>query len=144
MNFDLLTGQIVSAGGDIKITVTRPPGILSGRNRQDWSVRVEAVNGGLMDSGGQETVTYSAPESGYEPSDTFMFSTNAPYKWFEEFNQGFFLMSRNGQVYSKLGLSFRINRTPDDFMYVTFGGVANANHSRNWEGDANTMQSVGQ
>ncbi len=144
MNFDLLTGKIIPAGGDIKITVTRPSGILSGRSRQDWSVRVEAVDGGLMDSGGQEAVTYAAPEGGYEPSSTFIFSTNAPYKWFEEFNQGFFLMSRNGQVYSKLGLSFRINRTPDDFMYVTFGGIANTNGSRNWEGDPNTMKATGQ
>jgi hypothetical protein len=88
---------------------------------------------------------YWAPGNGYQSSFEFnMSSNNVPYKWFEEFNQGFFLMSRNGQVYSKLGLSFRINRTPDDFMYVTFGGVANMNNSRNWEGDANTMQSVGQ
>jgi hypothetical protein len=65
-----------------------------------------------------------------------MFSTNAPYKWFEEFNQGFFLVSRNGQVYSKLGLSFRISRTLDDFMYVTFSGVASTNGSRNWEATA--------
>jgi hypothetical protein len=143
MNFDLLTGKIVPAGGDIKVTVNRPAGDVSARNRQDWSVQVEVVNGGLMDSGGQEAVTYAAPESGYEPSDTLKFSA-AERTWSEMFNRGFFVQSRNGQVYSKLGISFRINSAPDDFMYVTFGGVANANHSRNWEGDANTMQSVGQ
>jgi hypothetical protein len=144
MNFDLLTGKIVPDGGDIKLTVSRSPGVISGRNRLDWSVQVEAVDGGVMDSGGQEAVTYAAPESGYEHSMTFMFSTNAPYKWFEEFNQGFFVMSRNGKVYSKLGLSFRINRMPDDSIYITFGGIASADGSRNWEGDANTMKAIGQ
>jgi hypothetical protein len=144
INFDLLAGKIVPAGGDIKLTVSRSPGIMSGRNRLAWSVRVEAVNGGVMDSGGQEAVTCAAPADGYEQSMAFMFSTNAPDKWFEEFNQGFFVTSRNGQVYGKLGLSFRINRMPDDFMYITFSGIASTNGSRNWEGDANTMQSIGQ
>jgi len=140
--FDLLAGKIVSAGGDIKLTVNRSPGVISGRNRLDWSVQVEAVDGGVMDSGGQEAVTYAAPESGYEPNMAFVFSTNPSHKWFEEFNQGFFVMSRNGQIYSKLGLSFRINENPDDFMYITLGGVASTNGSRNWEGDPNTMNAV--
>ena len=133
INFDLLTGQIVPVGGDIKLTVNRSPGVMSGRNRLDWSVQVEAVDGGVMESGGQDAITFSAPESGYQPSDTLTFSTNAPYKWYGLFNQGFFVMSRNGQVYSKFGLSFRINENPDDFMYVTLSGVASTNGSRNWE-----------
>lgn len=133
ISFDLLTGKTVPTGGDIVLTVTRSPGSISRHNRPDWSVQVAAVNGGVMDSGGQEAVTYSAPDSGYQPSMTFIFSTNAPYKWFGEFNQGFFVMSRNGQVYSKLGLSFRINEEPNGFMYITFVGVANTNSSRNWE-----------
>ncbi len=139
MNFDLLTGNIVSTGGDIKITVSRSAGILSGRNPLDWSVRVEAVDGGLMDANGQEAVTYTAPASGYQPGETFAFSTNAPYKWYGAFDRGFFLTSRNGQIYSKVGMSFGINAKPDDLMYINFGGVANANSSRNWEGDPNTM-----
>lgn len=80
-------------------------------------------------------MTYAAPESGYQPSMTFMFSTNAPYKWFGGFSQGFFVTSRNGQVYSKVRLSFNINDVPDGLMSVTFRGAANANSSRNWEGD---------
>jgi hypothetical protein len=144
INFDLLAGKIVPSGGDIQLTVNRAAGIISGRNRLDWSVQVAAVNGGVMDSGGQEAVTYAAPDNGYEPNMDFMFSTNAPYKWFEEFNQGFFVQSRGGQVYSKLGLSFRINRTTNDFMYITLSGVASTNGSRNWEGDGNTMKAIGQ
>ena len=73
MNFDLLTGQIVPAGGDIKLTVSRSPGAISGRNRLDWSVQIEAVNGGVMDSSGQEAVTYAAPDSGYAPEHDLYF-----------------------------------------------------------------------
>lgn len=140
LSFDLLAGKIVPSGGDLKLTVNRASGVMSGRNRLDWSVEVEAVDGGVMDSGGQEAVTYAAPESGYAPSNTFTFSTNAPAKWSGGFNQGFFVMSRHGQVYGKVGLSFRINESPDDFMYITLGGVASTNGSRNWEGDPNTMK----
>jgi hypothetical protein len=144
INFDLLTGKVVPTGGDVKITVNRAPGVISGRNRLDWSVQVEAVDGGLMDSGGQDRVVYAAPDNGYQPSMTLVFSTTAPNKWAGGFTQGLFLTSRNGQVYSKLGLSFDINDAPDGFMSITFGGAANANGSRNWEGDSNTMQAAGQ
>lgn len=134
INFDLLTGKIVPAGGDIKLTVNRSPGVMSGRNRLDWSVQLEAVDGGVMDTSGQEGITYAAPQDGYQPSMIFAFSTNTPtHKWAGGFNQGLFFQSRNRQVYSKLGLGFEINIAPDDFMYVTFSGVANTNGSRNWE-----------
>jgi len=138
--FDLLAGQIVPGGGDLKITVSRAPGIMSGRNPLDWSLRIEAVDGGLMDSSGRELVTYEAPETGYQPSEIFTFSTNAPNKWFEGFDQGFFVMSRSRQVFTKLGFSFTINYDPEDYMYLSFRGLASTNGSRNWEGDPNTLK----
>jgi hypothetical protein len=138
--FDLLAGQIVPGGGDLKITVSRAPGVISGRNPLDWSLRIEAVDGGLIDSSGREPVTYEAPETGYQPAETFTFSTSAPNKWFEGFDQGFFVMSRNRQVFTKLGLSFTINYDPDGFMYLSFRGLASTNGSRNWEGDPNTLK----
>jgi hypothetical protein len=142
MVFDLLAGTCVSDGGDVKITVVRPPGVISQRNKQDWSVEIEAVDGGLMDSQGTERITYFAPATGYQPSYTIaMTATNIwPHNWFDSFNQGFYVKSRNGQVYSKLGMSFRLNNNPDDPMYIRFGGVANTNGSLNWEGDPNTYK----
>ena len=143
--FDLLTGKIVPTGGDLKITVIRPPGVVSLRSRQDWSLQIESVEGGLIETSiGEARVTYAAPESGYQPTDAFLFSTNAPHKWFGGFDQMFFISSRSGQVYSKVFLSFNMNRNPDDPMSLSLRGVANANNSRNLEGDANTMQSAGQ
>jgi hypothetical protein len=88
-----------------------------------------------MDSGGQERTTYWAPEEGYQRSITIGFSTNA---WNGAFNRGFFVMSRNGQVYSKMSLSVMINENPEDLIYIKIGGVANTNGSRNWEGAPNT------
>src|SRR5579859_3458441 len=140
MNFDLLTGQIVQSGGDLRITVNRPPGVISGRNELDWSVQIEAVAGGLIDAAGQERVTYLAPESGYQPSVNVSASTNG--HGVELIQQGLFVRSRNGQVYSKVGISFRINSEPDGLMYINFSGIANANGSRNWEGDPNTMNAA--
>ena len=88
-----------------------------------------------------ETVSYAAPDSGYQQNMTFNFSTNSPFKWAGGFNQALFFTSRNGQVFGKVDFSFRINENPDDFMYVKFSGVANANGSRNWEGAPNTLNS---
>jgi hypothetical protein len=134
INFDLVAGKIVPSGGDIKITVNRPAGEISERNRQDWGFEIEAVGGGLMESGADVVVTYAAPESGYAPSDTLTASNNR--HGVELIQQSFFVKSRNGQVYSKLALSFDINSAPDDYMDITFNGVANTNGSRNWEATA--------
>jgi hypothetical protein len=139
--FDLLAGKIVPEGGDIKITVGRPAGVVSGSNPQDWSLKIEVVNGGLMDSSGQEAVTYAAPDSGYQASETFTMSTSSN-TWYQAVHPGFFFTSRNGQVYGKLGVSFHINSEPDGLMTVSFGGVANTNGSRNLEGDPDTMNAA--
>ncbi len=127
LHFDLMAGKVVSSGGDLSLKVTRSAGVISGRNRLDWSVRVEAVGGGVMKYSEQEALILLAPESGYNSNEDLFFSTNAPFKWFGGFNQGFFLMSRNGQVYSKLGLTFRINDDPSGFIYITIIGAAKTN-----------------
>ncbi len=132
MSFDLLRGQIVEAGGDLKITVNRPQGIISGQNRMDWGVQIEAIAGGLIDAAGQEGITYAAPESGYQPISTLSASTNGHGA--ELIQEGYFVQSRDGQVYSKIDISVRINRDPDGLMSIDFSGVANTNASRNWEG----------
>lgn len=135
VNIDLLAGKIVPSGGDLKITVTRPPGVVALSNRQDWSVKIEVLDGGLIETSTSEArVAYAAPDGGYQPGDEFIFSTNAPHKWFGGFDQMFFISSRNGQVYSKVFLSFNLNRNPDDPMSLTLRGVASTGGSRNWEG----------
>src|SRR5208283_3908998 len=120
--FDLLAGKVVPAGGDIKITVRRMP--RSVNSGEDWNVRVEAVNGGLIDSTGQERVTYWAPAEGYQPVANLTFPTSVA-----GLSRSFFVTSRSSQVYGKLRISFRINEETDGFMYVAFSGVASTNGS---------------
>ena len=141
INVDLLTGQILDLGGDLIITVSRPQGTISGQNRQEWSVNIAAVDGGLIEADGQESVTYSAPEGGYQPSITLSAPTNG--HGVELIQDGLFVKSRNGAVYSKLGFSLRINSDPTSPFSLAVNGVANASGSRNWEGDPNTMAAVG-
>lgn len=135
VSFDLLTGTIVQDGGDIKITVNRPDGIISGSNPQSWSFEIEASGGGLIDSAGQDAAIYEAPEEGYQPSETLTMSTN-DNTWYEAIHRTFFVKSRNGQMYSKFGVYFRINQNPDESMNINFAGIANTNGSRNWEATA--------
>lgn len=118
------------------------PHLRVGRNPVSWSLEIEALDGGLIDSGGREAVTYEAPEIGYQANETVTMSTN-DNTWYAAMHQTLFIKSRNGQVYSKLGIYFRINQNPDDPIYINFGGVANTNGSRNWEGDPNTMNPSG-
>jgi hypothetical protein len=56
--------------------------------------------------------------------------------WFDNIQKVFFLMSRNGQVYSKLSVDFGINDDPSGSMWFRLKGVANTNGSRNWEATA--------
>ena len=92
-----------------------------------------------MDSAGTERTTYFAPENGYKTAET-IFSTNTlPTHGIDMFGTGFYLESRHGQVYSKLGVRFIINESTNDPMYIEFSGVANTNHSRNWEGASGTF-----
>ena len=138
--FDLVAGKIVPSGGDLKITVNRPSGEISERNSQQWGIDVEVVGGGFIETSEQEwRVAYFAPADGYQPSGTFTNNNGV-----DSANEMFFIKSRDGQVYSKLGLSFDINETPDGLMNVKFRGVANTNASRNWEGDPNTLKMADQ
>jgi hypothetical protein len=131
--FDLIAQKIVSTGGDLKITIYRPPGIISGRNHQWWKVKFAVVDGGLIDASSVDGIPYFAPENGYQPSKLVSSTDRMPEGGVGGFRTTFYIMSRNGQVYSKLRVDFGINEKPDDLLYFEFSGIANTNHSRNWE-----------
>jgi hypothetical protein len=133
------SGQLVVCiynGDGTKKLAEGPPLYLKLQDVKEMCQRWTVDNG----SDAPATTASLVPSSySYQPSDTFTFSTNAPFKWFGGFNQAFFVSSRNGQVYSKVSLSFNINENSDDFMDFSFRGVANINHSRNWEDSVNTQ-----
>jgi hypothetical protein len=131
--FDLVTGSIVPAGGDLEAIVTRAPGVISGRNHGDWSIKLVPVNGGIMETDYHTSqVTFEAPADGYQENYFVQMSHDDP-AWFDNIQKVFFLMSRNGQVYSRLSLDFGINDDPNGLMWFQFRGVASTNSSRNWE-----------
>jgi hypothetical protein len=141
IHFDLLTEKIVPTGGDITITVNRPPGTISGHNHQDWSLKIEAVDGGLIETGQEEHVTYFAPESGYESAASYTMSDKT-HNFFQGVIRSYLFTSRNHQVYGKIDFSFTLNGDPSEPMGVQFRGVANANSSRNLEADPNSMNAI--
>jgi hypothetical protein len=121
--------------------MTRSAGEVSERTLQDWSVKIEVVDGGLIKTSAAEArVTYQLPEDGYEASDLFIMSTNPPNKWLGGADQTYFVKSRNGQIFSKLNFGVSINQRPDDYVWVEFHGEANPNGSRNFEADAAAMK----
>lgn len=127
--FDLAAGESVPSGGDLKITVNRPAGEVSEHNPQKWSINLEVVGGGFIETSDQESaITFSAPEGGYVPSGIFTNNNGT-----DGLDKDFFIESRNGQVFSKFSFSMGINNEPDGMMYIAFHGVANTNSSRNWE-----------
>ncbi len=133
--FDLIAGKIVSTGGDVKMTVEKVPVDSTPGSAENCNVQIGAVGGGIMDSGGQERTTYWAPAEGYQAQSAFTIPPNGA-----GMSRGYFITSRDGQVFSKLYLSFRIDEQPGGLMYVTLQGIANTNGSRNWEGDPNTYK----
>ena len=136
-----MTGKIVPNGGDIAITVDRPAGIISGHNHQDWSLKIESIDGGLIEVGQEEHVTYFAPESGYEPIITYTMSDKTS-NFFEGLDRSYLFTSRNRQVYGKLDFSFSLNGNPNEEVWFDFKGVANANGSKNLEADPNSTNAV--
>ena len=132
VRFDLLAGKIVANGGDLKIAVSRPVGIISQQHPQKWSIDFKVVDGGFIETSGRESaITFAAPETGYQLSGEFE-NNNGP----DMVDKAFFVQSRNGKVFSRLHIWFRINNSPDGLISVTIRGIANTNSSRNWEATA--------
>ena len=132
--FDLVTGTICTNGGDIRLTFTRGPGVLTKESPGDWSVLFEPVDGGLMAREFPEyRKTYQAPSAGYEKSLLVRMRADDRRGWYGGIDRYMFLSSRGGRVYSKMQVEVAINSTPEDDMWIQFRGVANTNSSRNWE-----------
>jgi uncharacterized repeat protein (TIGR03803 family) len=137
--FDLLSGRIVTNGGDLRITVERAHGLISGWKAAPWSVKLEVIDGGLTNALGTERTTYFAPEAGYQENEMLSNTNKTLGGSWDGFHTGFYVKSRHGQVYSKLDVLLEINRKPDDPIELDLHGVANTNFSRNWEAAPGTF-----
>jgi hypothetical protein len=133
--FDLLTGNVVPAGGDLEVIVTREPGVITQRmqDHRDWSIKLVPVNGGILETDYHAAqVTFAAPAEGYQDGYFVQMNHDDP-AWYDNIYKTFFLTSRNGQTYSKFSLGFKVNDDSNGPMWFQFEGVASTNGSRNWE-----------
>jgi hypothetical protein len=141
LHYDFVT-QTLTTNGDLKITINRPPGIVSPAERPEWGVEIEGDQaGGLMEVTAKEwATTYWAPATGYQPNYVLLMSTNVPDQWSQTASRRFFVQSREGGVYTKLALNVSINLNPDDPLDLVLYGISNTNGSCNWEGDPSTLK----
>jgi len=87
-----------ATGGEFKITMQRPAGIM-GKTNYDWSVQIEGVNDDLVES--KEGFMCQAPDSGYQPSWAFAQHVGGQ-KYTRNVNPRFYLKARDGSVYARL------------------------------------------
>lgn len=92
--FNLMTGK-KTADGDLKITLSRSPlNIHRGRDKYDWTAKIELINGGLIVENDQ--YPYWAPETGYQSVfEASMSSNNVP--WSAELRQNFYIKNAQNQ-----------------------------------------------
>jgi hypothetical protein len=131
--FDLQTGRRVETGGDIIIRIESSPAP-NVTEKYDWKATVQPVNGGLITSGTEFEKMYDAPESGYEPQFVVSFQKNAQ-PWSNGFNGGFYLRSRGGSGYGKLGLGINTDIVKNGAVLVMLNAYVNPAGSRNLELD---------
>ena len=94
VTFEIATGQ-QSPNGDFRVTLSQYPlQIKKGWERFDWSVKVDILNGGLVEE--NDPYPYWAPTNGYQPSFEFSESTNS-VKWLGGLQKNFYIETARGQ-----------------------------------------------
>lgn len=133
VNFDLQRGAEVKSGGDIRVTLTRTPlQINRGQQKYDWIATVEAIDGGVIESG--DEFMYRAPENGYEPKLMVSVSADDP-NWSSEKGVAFYLKSRGGTTYSRVKAEFFTDSEKPTTIF-NVESYTNPSGSRNLEYDS--------
>ena len=92
--FNIASGK-QSPNGNFLVTLSQYPlEVKHGWDRFDWSVKVEILNGGLVEE--NDAYPYWAPVDGYQPSFEFNESTNA-VKWLGGLQKKFYIKTAQGQ-----------------------------------------------
>lgn len=133
VSYDLQTGQRVQSGGDIVIRVLSSPAP-SFRDKYDWQVKVDAVNGGLIHSEDDFNEMFQAPDVGYQPEFETNYWKNAN-TWATTFNETFYLSSRNGNCYGKVAIEILSDIVKDGQVAVILNSYTDPTTSRNLEVD---------
>jgi hypothetical protein len=132
--FDLQSGKRVESGGDLVVYV-KSSATPNPTERYDWDVTLQAVGGGLIDSGGIEfEKMFAAPEQGYQAETRFAFRKDER-PWATRLNSGFYLKSRFGGCYAKVGFGIMSDIVKNGAVPVILSGYLNPAGSRNLEVD---------
>jgi len=94
ISFDLENGT-ESSNGDFRVTFLRSPReIYRGRDKFDWALKIEMLNGGLLKQ--DDTYPYSAPDNGYQPFfEKSMSSNDVP--WRSTLDEKFYFKNSSGK-----------------------------------------------
>jgi hypothetical protein len=110
--FDMTSGK-QSPGGDFRVTLSQYPlEVKRGWDRFDWSVKVEILNGGMLEE--SDAYPYLAPADGYQPIFEFSESTNA-VKWLGGLQKKFYIKTAQGQ-YGIMQFQVFPGRSPTGFQ----------------------------
>jgi hypothetical protein len=94
ITFEMSTGK-QSSNGDMRVSLSQfPLDVSTGRERFDWSVKAEVINGGLLEE--NDPYPYWAPANGYQPIFEFGVSSNAT-AWVPNLKKKFYIKNSQGQ-----------------------------------------------
>jgi hypothetical protein len=130
-SFDLATGKKV-VSGDLRVTLLRSPlQIQRGRDKFDWTVTIEMLNGGILPE--NDLYPNWAPDSGYRPSfEASMKATDIP--WSRNLYQNFYFRNVQGQ-YGRLFVDLSTDSMRSD-TGITIQTWVNPSGSQNLEFDS--------
>ena len=125
---DLVNGS-ASNTGDLRVTLMRnPQQIVSGQHNYEWTLTVEALNGGLIESSDEQM--YRAPDEGYQSKLVVHMPANDP-NWADEKSFNLYVKLR-GNLYGRAEVKALVgsDRATTPFYVTSF---INPRGSRNLE-----------
>jgi len=135
---DLVKPEKVQDGkrGDIRVTFTRPLNAKYYKTKIDWSVTIEGIGGGLIET--DDVFMNEAPKFGYQKKWRLeMKADDSDYQF--EAKRKFYLKSRNGKVYGRL--EFEFIPIYNDQSVINARWWLNPNGSRNLQRSENDITS---
>lgn len=128
---DLLTGRAASPG-DIRVMLVRNPRqITYGQRNYEWTLTVESVDGGLLES--KEEQMFLAPEDGYQSKMVIHMPADAD-EWTDVKSFNLYVKLRGGKQYGRAELKALVGAPRETTpFYVT--SFVNPTGSRNLEYD---------
>jgi hypothetical protein len=130
--FDLLTGRQSATGGDLRVTLLRSPEQIQwGQRNYDWTLTIEAVDGGVIESNDEQM--FRAPSEGYRSKISFHMPANAP-DWTDEKTIALYIKTRGGKQYGRVELNVMVGSDKPTTGF-SFRSAVNPLGSRNLEYD---------